>query len=101
MKNKLKMVKHMKTAENGLLRAVAETMMGEGSGGWMKQVGEYMRAVGVSIGVIYEELTRMKKEKNNFKVNEWEERRWRTEVEERETPEIYRVKNKIGEEGLY
>ena len=37
----------------------------------------------------------------NLKVNEWEERRWRTEVEERETLEIYRVKNTIGEEGLY
>ena len=30
-----------------------------------------------------------------------EERRWRTEVEERETLEIYRAKNKIVEEGLY
>ena len=43
----------------------------------------------------------MRKEKNNLKVNEWEERRWRTEVEGRETLEIYRAKSKIGEEGLY
>ena len=56
-----------------------------------------MRAVGVS----HEELTKMKKEKINLKVNEWEERRRRTEVEERETLEIYRAKNKIVEEGLY
>ena len=39
MKSKLKMVKHMKTTENGLLRAVAERMVREGSGGWIKQVG--------------------------------------------------------------
>ena len=59
MKSKLKMVKHMKTTENGLLmlRAVVERMVWEGSGGWMKQVEEYMCAVGVS----YEELTKMKK----------------------------------------
>ena len=38
MKSKLKMVNHMKTTENGLLRAVAERMVWEGSGGWMKQV---------------------------------------------------------------
>ena len=43
----------------------------------------------------------MRKENNNLKVNEWEERRWRTEVEGRETLEIYRAKSKIGEEGLY
>ena len=40
MKSKLKMVKHMKTTENGLLRAMAERMVWEGSGGWMKQVEE-------------------------------------------------------------
>ena len=57
MKSKLKMVKHLKTTENGLLTAVAETMVREGSGGWMKQVEEYMCAVGAS----HEELTRMKK----------------------------------------
>ena len=34
------------------------------------------------------ELTKMKKEKNNLKVNEWEKRRWRTEVEKRKTLEI-------------
>ena len=56
MKSKLKMVKHMKTTENGLLRAVAERMVWEASGGWMKQVEEYMRAVGVS----HEELTKRK-----------------------------------------
>ena len=89
------MVKHMKTTENGLLRAVAERMVWEGSGGWMKQVEEYMHAVGVT----HEELTKIRKEKMNLKVNEWQERRWRTE-EERETLEIYRAKNKIGE-GLY
>ena len=54
-----------------------------------------------AVGVSHEELTKMKKEKINLKVNEWEERRWRTEVEERETNEIYRAQNKIGEEGLY
>ena len=53
---KLKMVKHMKTTENSLLRAVAPQWR-EGSGGWMKQVEEYMRPVGVS----HEELTKMKK----------------------------------------
>ena len=97
MKSTLKMVKYMKTTENGLLRAVVERMVQEGSGGWMKQVEEYIRALGVS----HEELTKMKKEKINLKVDEWEERRWRTEVDERETLEIYRAKNKIGEEGLY
>ena len=50
--------------------------MHEGSSGWMKQVEEYMHAVGVS----HAELTEMKKEKINLKINEWEERRWRTEV---------------------
>ena len=30
-----------------------------------------------------------------------EEKRWRTEVEERETLEIYRAKKRIGEEGIY
>ena len=44
MKSKLKMVKHMKTTENGLLRAVAERMVREGSGGLMKQVEEHIRA---------------------------------------------------------
>ena len=97
MKSKLMMVKHMKTTENGLLRAVVEKMVWEGSGGWIKQVEEYISAVGVS----YEELTKMKKEKINLTVNEWKERIWRTEVEERETLEIYRAKSKIGEVGLY
>ena len=60
MKSKLKMVKQMNTTENGLLRAVAERMVREGSGGWIKQVEEYMSAVGVS----HEELTKMKKIKN-------------------------------------
>ena len=79
------------------LTAVAERMVREESGGWMKQVEEYMRTVGVS----HEELTKMKTEKNNLKVNEWEETRWRTEVEERNPGDIaYRAKNKIGE-GLY
>ena len=36
MKSKLKIVKHVKTTENGLLRAVAEKMVQEVSGGWMK-----------------------------------------------------------------
>ena len=50
MKSKLKMVKHKKTTENVLLMAVAERMVQDGSGdcgGSMKQVEEYMRAVGV------------------------------------------------------
>ena len=51
------MVKHMKTTEIGLMRAVAERMVREGSGGWMKKVEEHMRAVGVS----HEELTKRKK----------------------------------------
>ena len=51
------MVKHMKTAENGLLRAMVERMVQDGKGGWMKHVGDYMRAVGVS----QQELTKMKK----------------------------------------
>ena len=41
----------------------------------------------------------MKKLKNNLKVNEWEKRRWRTEVEEKETLKIYA--KRMGEEGLY
>ena len=45
---------------------------------------QYIHAVGVS----HEEFTKIKKIKINLKVNEWEERRWRTEVEERETLEI-------------
>ena len=45
IKSKLKMVKQLKTTENGLLRAVAERMVRDGSGGWMKQVEEYMCAV--------------------------------------------------------
>ena len=57
MKSKLKMVKHMKSTEIGLMRAVAERMVREGSAGWMKKVEEYMRAVGVS----HEELTKLKK----------------------------------------
>ena len=40
MKSKLKMVKHMNTTENGLLRAVAERTVWERSGGWMKQMEE-------------------------------------------------------------
>ena len=48
MKSKLKMMKHMKTSKNGLLRAVAERMVREGSGGWIKQVDQYISAVGVS-----------------------------------------------------
>ena len=36
-----------------------------------------------------------------LKVNELKERRWRTEVEERESLEIYGATSKIGEEGLY
>ena len=56
-KSMLKMVKHVKTTENGLLRALADRMVPEGSGGWMKHVGEYMRAV----GVCHEELTKIKK----------------------------------------
>ena len=59
----------------------------------MRQVEEYMHAVGVS----HAQLTK----KNHLKINEWEERRWRTEVEERETLEIYRAKKRMGEEGLY
>ena len=46
------------------------------------------------------ELTKMKKEKINLMVNEWEERRWRTVVEEKETMKIYGAKKRIGEEGL-
>ena len=99
MKNKLKMVKHGKSTENGLLRAVAERMVQEGSGGWIKQVKEYMRAVRMS----HAELTAMKKEKINLKVNELEERRWRTEVEEKEALEIYRyrAKKRMVEKGIY
>ena len=41
------------------------------------------------------------KKKINLKVNEWEEGRWKTEVEERETLEIYRAKKKMGENYLY
>ena len=36
-----------------------------------------------TVGVSHEELTKMKKEKINHKVNEWEERRQRTEVEDK------------------
>ena len=46
MKNKLKMVKHIKNTENELMKAVVERMVREGSGGWVKQVEEYMHAVG-------------------------------------------------------
>ena len=46
-------------------------------------------------------LIKIKKEKNNLKVNEWEQRRWRNEVEENETLKIYGVKLKIWDEGLY
>ena len=57
MMNKLKMVKHMKNTENGLLKAVVERMVLEGSGGWIKQVEEYMHAVsfaGVSFAWWYQ-----------------------------------------------
>ena len=64
MKNKPKMVKHMKNTENGLLTAVAERIVQEESGGLLKQVEEYMHAVGVG----HAELTPTKKEKNNLKV---------------------------------
>ena len=49
-------------------------------------------------GVSHAEQAMIKKEINH-KVNEWEERRWRTEVEGRETLEIYGAKKKTG--GLY
>ena len=38
MKNKLKMLNHLKNSESSLLRAVAERIMEVGSGGYIKQV---------------------------------------------------------------
>ena len=97
IKYKLEMVNHMKYTENSLLKAEAERMVETRSGGWIKQVEEYMHTIGTS----YAELTTMKRERINLRVNEWEERRWRTEVGEKETLKIYGVKKKITEEGLY
>ena len=75
---------------------MAKRMVREGSGGWMKQVEEYVHAVGD-----WSEPCRTdKNEKINLKVNEWEERGWRIEVKERDTLEIYSAKKKMGE-GLY
>ena len=97
MKNKLKIVKHLKNTENGRLRAMVERMVKERTGGWIKQVEEYTHTVETG----YAELTKMKKEKINLKVNEWEDRRWTTEVKEKETLEIHRAKKRVGEKGLY
>ena len=38
MLDKLKVVKNMKNTENGLLKAVVERMVQEGSGGWIKDL---------------------------------------------------------------
>ena len=92
MKNKLKMVNHLKNTENSLLKAVAERMVETRNGGWIKQVEEYMNAIGTS----YAELTKMKEEKIKLKVNEREERRWRTEVEEKETEDRRRKEENVG-----
>ena len=83
-KNKLKIINHLKNTKNGLLKAIAGRMVETRSNGFIKQVEEYMHTVGTS----YAELTTMKKEKNNRKVNESEERRWGNEVEEKETLKI-------------
>ena len=61
MKNKLKIVNHLKNSENSLLRAVAEKMMNVGSGRWIEQVEEYSIQFNVTIGTSYAELTKMKK----------------------------------------
>ena len=97
MKNKLRLAAHLLTSRGGLLSGVVEEMMEERSSAWAKQILQYMREVGITDA----ELRNLKKEKIKLKVNEWEERRWREGVEEKETLRIYRSKNQIGEENIY
>ena len=66
--NKLKMRNHLKnTRRNSLLKMVEEIRSM-----WLCR----WRSICMTVGTCYEILSRMKEEKINLKVNQWEERRW-------------------------
>ena len=86
--NKLKIWNHLKNASNSLLKAMIENTS--------KKVVQMVRTS-------YIELSTIKEEKINLMVNQWEERRWRSETAElkrEETLKIYEAMKEI-EKGLY
>ena len=93
MKGKLKFAMYCVNAENVVLRKIIERVRMVGRmNGWMRMIEKYMGELGIDWGV----LCGMNATSINGMVNDWENERWRREVESRSTLSYYRMKQEIG-----
>ena len=98
IETKLKLVKSMMECENGLVRRVAWEVWGDGNSIWNKQVGKYLREVGIG----REEFRDMDKEEIGNRVKAYDNRIWREELNGQSSASLYREhKGRIREETIY
>ena len=94
IKEKLMFVKFVLDQGNELIRSVLESWQEMNSGRWMVVLRSYMEKVGVS----WRDLRRESRNEITQRVNRWEQERWRREVADRSTLELYGLKVEIGGE---
>ena len=83
----------MLLGENAVLRKIVERMRVVGRmNGWMRMIEKYMGELGIDWGMV----SLMNVASINGLVNDWENERWRREVESKSTLIYYRLKQGIG-----
>ena len=98
MKVKILYVKHaMKEDGNGIVRNIMERELENTEGSWMKKVKDYMIRLNLNIATIIGES----KEQLKKRIEDWDTKEWRTELESKTTLYKYRSKKDICEESWF
>ena len=95
---RVQFVKNILEGKNELLKEVLRAMKEDGNYNWMKATNRYLEEIGIRYG----DIGRLTKEELKGKVQDWDSRKWREEVNSKVSLKIYeREKTEIREEDVY
>ena len=87
MKSKLTFLKHtLEPGKNGLLKAIVESELRKGTTNWMKAINKYMIELKISVN----EIRRLSTNKIIDKIYAYDEKLWRSDMENKSTFKFYR-----------
>ena len=96
--DELKFAKYKANTANGLLAAIFGKLTSEARPEiWVRQPREYLGELGLD----FSDVGKMDTEDIGREVNKWENNRCRRDIESKTTPELYRSKGNLGDEGIY
>ena len=97
MKMKLKFANYMANTENGQLAAIFKKLTIEARPKiWVRQLREYLGELGLD----FSDVGRMDADDIGNEVNNWENNRWRNDMESKTRQELYRSKRDMGDESI-